>query len=78
MNFFRRIKELRAEDRVAIENSQALLEEAVRTDPHVEEMHRLAQEKLREAEEQARRLQAADHRNHYSESLTHAFRGRTA
>lgn len=78
MSIFRRLRDLRAADHAAIENSNALSQEMDRTGPDVEQMHRTAQQKLREAEEQARRLQAADHRNHYSESLTHAFRGRPA
>ena len=75
MRLFKHLHARRTEDRVKTETSQALLEETNRTEPEALEMHRKAQALLAQAEEQAQRLQAADRRNHYSESLTLAFRG---
>lgn len=78
MNWFRKVKDRRAEDRVAMEKSKALLHETVRTTPEVNERHRQALEQLSEATYQAGQLADTDRQNHYSESLTYAFRGRTA
>lgn len=78
MNFFRKLRELRAADHAAIKNSEAVLEETLRTDPRVDEQHEHALRRLEEATEQARRLKDADRRNHYSEGLTKSFQGRTA
>ena len=78
MKLFKKLHVRHTEDQAKADTSQALLEETCRTEPEALEMQRRAQELLAAAEEQAKRLQAADHRNHYSESLTHAFRGRTA
>jgi hypothetical protein len=78
VKLFKNLHLRRTEDQAKADTSQALLEETCRTEPEALEMQRQAQELLARAEEQAQRLQAADHRNHYSESLTHAFRGRTA
>jgi phosphate uptake regulator len=75
---FKKLAGLREADRAAIENSKALLEETHRTDPDVDREHELALKRLKEASEQARRLKAMDAKNHYSESLTKSFRGRTA
>lgn len=72
------LQQRRAEDTAAIENSKALVEEMDRTDPEVDQLHRVALERLEESTQQAQRLKAADRRNHYSESLTHAFRGSAA
>lgn len=78
MKWLDKIRERREEHQAATENSRALLQEALRTDPEVDALHRQALERLGEATTQARTLQATDRQNHYSESLTHAFRGRTA
>lgn len=78
MKFFRRLWALREDHAVAIRNSKAQLEEVDRTNPAVDHEQAIAIAQLQEAEAQASRLSASDTRNHYSESLTHAFRGRTA
>lgn len=75
MKFFKRIKELREEDRAATDNSNALLDELDRTESHVEEQHRAALTQLKESKKQATQLKDADRRNHYSEGLTKSFRG---
>lgn len=75
---FKKLAGLMEADKAAIENSEALLAEAERTDPHVDAEHEVALEQLSKAAEQARRLKAMDANNHYSESLTKAFRGRLA
>lgn len=78
MKIFKRLQELREADRAATRSSRAVVEEISRTDSHIEKQHEVALARLRESTEQAELLQAADRRNHYSESLTRAFRGRTA
>jgi hypothetical protein len=67
---FKRIRELLTENRAAAEVNNAALEAAERE-------HQLALARDRRAEEQAMILCGMDRRNHYSESLTFAFRGRT-
>lgn len=71
MSFFKRLSELRKvnEDATAVNESAAA--EADRD-------HQIALARLIQAEAQAAKLSGMDKRNHYSESLTHAFRGRTA
>lgn len=68
------MKKLRAmheENRAALETNKVILEAA--------EQQGVTAEALRDhAERQADLLRRADARNHYSESLTHAFRGRPA
>jgi phosphate uptake regulator len=78
MKLFTKLRALRDADHAAIRNSKALAEEIIRTDPEVDEAHETALQRLEESTEQARRLKDADRRNHYSESLTHAFRGKHA
>lgn len=78
MKFFKKLRALREADHAAIENSRKLAHEIDRTDPEVDEAHETALQRLEESTEQARRLKDADRRNHYSESLTHAFRGSPA
>ena len=78
MKIFKKLRDLREADRAAIKNSEALLQETIRTEPEVEKGHEVALVRHREATEQARLLKDADRRNHYSESLTKSFRGRTA
>jgi hypothetical protein len=68
------MKKLRAmheENRQALETNKTILEVAIRQGETVEAIRA-------QAEQQAEKLRQADGRNHYSESLTHAFRGRTA
>lgn len=65
---FKRIKTLLKENRAAAEANRASLQAA-------EIEHQLALERDRRAEEQAVILSGMDRRNHYSESLTFAFRG---
>lgn len=68
---FKRIRELLRESREATVQNEALLADA-------ERQHMLALEQDAHAEAQALTLVGMDQRNHYSESLTHAFRRRTA
>lgn len=60
-----------AANKAALERNRTVLADAER-DAETAESIRV------QAEQQAAKLRQADHRNHYSESLTHAFRGRTA
>lgn len=78
MKFFRKLREQVEENLAATQNSQDLLAELDRTEQDVDKLHEIARTRLDESEKQAKRLRDADRRNHYSESLTHAFRGRTA
>lgn len=78
MNIFQKLKDLRAADRAAIKNSEALLQEVERTDPAVDARHQTALRRLKESTEQARKLKDADRRNHYSEGLTRSFQERAA
>ena len=54
----------------ALERNRTILADAERDAEAVEAIRA-------QAEQQAAKLRKADTRNHYSESLTHAFRGRT-
>lgn len=78
MKFFSKLRELREINSAAAEASKAVLEQANRHGAEADQKQGLALERLEAATAQAQRLSGADHRNHYSESLTHAFRGRTA
>lgn len=79
MKIFNKLRALSAGHRAATRNSNAVLAEAVRTDPEIDREHELALAQLCQATEQAKRLGVTDRHNHYSESLTIAFRGgRTA
>ena len=71
MKFLKRLAELREANTAATESTQKVMQQA-------DVDHENALEMDRRVTEQARRLSSADHRNHYSESLTHAFQGRTA
>lgn len=71
MKFLKRLAELRAANTTATEATEKVLEQA-------DKDHENALAMDVRVTEQARRLNSADHRNHYSESLTHAFQGRTA
>jgi hypothetical protein len=55
----------------ALERNRIILADAERDAETVEAIRD-------QAEKQAAKLRQADNRNHYSESLTHAFRGSTA
>lgn len=76
MRLFDKIRKLGEADRAATENSRALLEDLERTESHVQAQHEVALNQKKRAEKQAIQLKAADRRNHYSESLTYAYRGR--
>jgi hypothetical protein len=78
MKFLNKLKELRDSNAAAARASRAVLEQANRHGADAELAQGIALERLEQATEQAKRLSGADPRNHYSESLTHAFRGRTA
>lgn len=77
MNLFK-FHRRRDEHRAKTETSQQLLAETNRTEPEALEMQRRAQELLAQAEQQAKWLRDADHRNHYSEGLTQSMRGKPA
>ena len=71
MSFFKRLTALsKANEDAVVVNESAKLD--------ADREHELALARLAEATEQAKRLATMNTRNHYSESLTHAFRGRTA
>jgi exonuclease VII small subunit len=78
MKFLNRFRELRDINTKALEANRAILDEANRLGENAEQHKEVALQRLQQATEQAERLGGADRRNHYSESLTHAFRGRTA
>lgn len=78
MSWLRKIRERRAADKEAIERSRALLHEMVETEPELTQRHDAALQGLLQATEQAQKLHATNIQNHYSESLTYAFRGRPA
>lgn len=78
MSWFRKIRERRDADREAMAHSQALLEEMVVSEQEMADRHACAVMELARATEQAKKLKAMDTQNHYSESLTHAFRGKPA
>jgi hypothetical protein len=71
MNFLKRLAEMREANTAATQSTNRVLEQA-------DKDHETALEMDRRVTEQASRLTSANHRNHYSESLTHAFRGSTA
>lgn len=68
---FKRIHRLLVENRERLQVNDVKLEAAERE-------HQIALARDRIAEEQAHTLSGMDRRNHYSESLTLAFRGRTS
>jgi hypothetical protein len=69
-----RLRALRAEAEAAAAQKQAA--DAAKQD--ADHRHHEALEKLQAATALAEKLGGMDRRNHYSESLTHAFRGRPA
>lgn len=71
MSFFKRLSELRK-----VNEDAAVVNESAKLD--ADRDHEIALARLQQATEQANKLSGMDRRNHYSESLTHAFRGRTA
>lgn len=78
MSWFRKVRERREADRLAEAKSKAMTAELIATEPELEERHFAALRGLKQATEQAKKLRATDTQNHYSESLTHAFRGNPA
>ena len=70
MKFLKRLAELHENNTAATEATEKVLQQADRD-------HEVALHMRDVVTEQAGRLSGANHRNHYSESLTHAFRGRT-
>lgn len=74
MNFLKRLTQLAQLSRT---NEEATaVNEAAKEAADRDHEHALA--RLAEATEQADTLSGMNNRNHYSESLTYAFRGRTA
>jgi hypothetical protein len=71
MKFLKRLSELRKENDTATAASECVLATADRD-------HQIALARLAQATEQADTLSDMNTRNHYSQSLTYAFRGRTA
>ena len=71
MNFLKRLTELRKTDEDAVVANESAKQDAERD-------HQIALARLAQATRQADTLATMNTRNHYSESLTHAFRGRTA
>jgi hypothetical protein len=67
----RKLYAMHAENKEALESNRTVLADAEREAESIEAIRT-------QAEAQAEKLRHADIRNHYSESLTHAFRGRTA
>lgn len=79
MNLFKRIHALAETNREATARNQELMAHADRESEATSTQKAVALESLERATAQAAILAAGDRRNHYSESLTHAFRGgRTA
>lgn len=70
MMLMKRLRALRKKEKEAIVVNEAILDSA--TDDHLAALAALAT-----AAEQASTLADMDIRNHYSESMTYAFRGRT-
>jgi hypothetical protein len=71
MTFWKKLAELREANTSATENTNALLKQA-------DKDHEAALDLRERVVRQAGTLARGDRRNHYSESLTKAFRGRTA
>jgi hypothetical protein len=78
MKLFSRIRELRDVNAAAAEVSQQVIAQASAHGAEAEQKQGIALERLAQATAQAKRLSAADQRNHYSESLTQSFRGKPA
>ena len=77
MKLLQRFRAIKASNTTALEANRAVLAQAEVLGEHAAAREADALRRLEQATEQAKRLVGADHRNHYSESLTHAFRGRT-
>lgn len=71
MKFWKKLAELREANTSATEANSALLEKA-------DKDHEAALDLRERSVQQAITLATGDRRNHYSESLTKAFRGRPA
>lgn len=78
MKLFGKLSELRDINAAAARASRVVLAQANRHGAEAARAGSLAQERLEQATAQAKRLHAADDRNHYSESLTQSFRGSPA
>lgn len=77
MKLFNKLRELKAINNAAAEKSRAVLKQANRHGADADAKQERALAQLAQATQQAERLNAADQRNHYSESLTYSMRGRT-
>lgn len=71
MIFFKKLRQVRRQNEEAAEAH-------VKVKAQIDRDHERALARLAQATEQADTLSGMDNRNHYSESLTYAFRGRTA
>jgi hypothetical protein len=71
MNFLKRLSEMHAANKAALTKNYDVLEAAERDAETIKVIQS-------QAEEQARKLHETNFKNHYSESLTHAFRGKPA
>lgn len=78
MKWLTKIRQLREANTQAAEASKVILAQAKRHGNDADQKLMVALDKLEHATAQARRLNEADQRNHYSESLTHSFRERPA
>jgi hypothetical protein len=78
MKLFSKLRELRDINAAHAAQSQKVIEQASAHGAEAEQKQSLALERLEQATAQAKRLNAADQRNHYSESLTQSFRGSPA
>jgi hypothetical protein len=67
----KKLRDMHSANQKALESNRSVLETAER-DAETVEIIRSS------AEQQATKLRQADHRNHYSESLTHSMRGKLA
>lgn len=78
MKFLKKIRALREINSAALTTNQKLLVEAERLGENAEQDREAALVRLKDATDQAERLGLTNSRNHFSESLAHSFRGRTA
>jgi hypothetical protein len=78
VKFLTRLRALREVNAEATRTSEKVLEQADRSVPEIDKSYKQALSRLAEATAQANTLSGMDRRNHYSESLTESFQGRTA
>lgn len=78
MNLFKKLRHLKDVNTNAAQASREVLEQANRHGEDADVKQEQALVKLEQATAQAKRLSAADQRNHYSESLTYSMRGKHA